>query len=429
MTDVRPDPAAPPSGHGTTGDEAGDDRPRVIVKKRWRRPDITDRPWEDDPWDRPLRGYVPVVERPRRRHRSAAAVAYLALALGIVAVLVLGSVGWWYIHKINPEGDPGDAVNFTVTETDTVESVSQRLEEQGLVSDAGVFRWYVDRQGGLELTPGYYQIRPNDHMGNVMQVLRTPPEQTFKQVTFPEGFTLVKMANRLAEVMPRLLVADYLQVATDGSITSQYLEWAPPGTTSLEGLLFPDTYQISNGESVDDIIQRQVDLMERVGRQEQIVDKGYALGQSPYGVLIIASIIEREAQTEEDRPLIARVIYNRLALGMPLQIDATLFYGQDPDLPVSQLKLIDTPYNTYLHTGLPPTPIANPGRASIEAAVNPASDPAEGGKECMGLPRDQDLCHWLYYVLSPKGDGSHVFAVTLEQHEANIEAAREAGVL
>ncbi len=429
MTDVRPDRAASDGGGPRDGVAEHDERPRVIVKKRWRRPDITDRPWEDDPWDRPLRGYVPVVERPRRRHRSAAAVAYLALALGIVAVLVLGSIGWWYIHKINPEGDPGDAINFTVSETDTLQTVSERLAEQGLVSDPGVFRWYVERQGGLELTPGYYQIRPDDHMGNVMQVLRTPPEQTFKQVTFPEGFTLVKMANRLAEVMPRLLVSDYLTTATDGSITSTYLEFAPPGTTTLEGLLFPDTYQVSNGESVEDVIQRQVDLMERVGRQEQIVEKGYALGLTAYDVVIVASIIEREAQTDEDRPMIARVILNRLKLGMPLQIDATLFYGQDPDLPVSQLKLIDTPYNTYLHTGLPPTPIANPGRASIEAAVNPASDPAEGGKECVDLPRGQDLCHWLYYVLSPKDDGSHTFAVTLEQHEANVEAAREAGVL
>lgn len=421
MTDLRDGPA-----HGDA-EPLVDDRPRVVVKRRWRKPDITDRPWEDDPWDRPLRGLAPVVERPRRRHRSAAAVAYLALALGIVAVLVAGSVGWWYIHKINPEGDPGEAVNFTVTDTDTLETISERLEEQGLVSDAGVFRWYVERQGGLDLTPGYYQIRPSDHMGNVMQVLRTPPEQTFKQVTFPEGFTITKMANRLAEVMPRLLVAEYIRRATDGTISSSYLEFAPPGTTSLEGLLFPDTYQVSNGESVDDVIQRQVDLMERVGRQEQIVEKGYALGQDAYSVLTIASMIEREAQVEEDRAMIARVILNRLELGMPLQIDATLFYGQDPDLSVSQLKLIDTPYNTYLHAGLPPTPIANPGRASIAAAVNPAADPPEGGKECQDLPKSE--CHWLYYVLSPKGDGSHVFAVTLEQHEANVEAAREAGVL
>ena len=80
-----------------------------------------------------------------------------------------------------------------------------------------------------------------------------------------------------------------------------------------------------------------------------------------------------------------------------------------------------------MYTGLPPTPIANPGRASIEAVLNPAADPSEGGAECKGLAKEQ--CHWYYYVLSPKGDGSHVFAVTLAQHEANVEAAREAGVL
>jgi len=126
-----------------------------------------------------------------------------------------------------------------------------------------------------------------------------------------------------------------------------------------------------------------VDLMDLVVRQEDVATKAQALGLSPYQVLIIASMIEREAKVDEDRPKIARVIINRFQMGMPLQIDATLLYGHPAGTPISDVINLDTPYNTYLHTGLPLTPIANPGRASIQAAVNPAPDPSQGDPICV----------------------------------------------
>ena len=112
---------------------------------------------------------------------------------------------------------------------------------------------------------------------------------------------------------------------------------------------------------------------------------------------------------------------------MPLQIDASLYYGQDNRTPFATLKARDTPYNTYLHKGLPPTPIANPGRASIRAALNPSVDPSLGDPICKGLPAGV-ACKYLYYVVSDKA-GHHVFAATLDQHEANVERARQAGLL
>jgi UPF0755 protein len=145
-----------------------------------------------------------------------------------------------------------------------------------------------------------------------------------------------------------------------------------------------------------------------------------------YEVLIVASMIEKEAKFAADRPLIARVIYNRLALGMPLQVDATLRYGQDPSTPFSALKELDTPYNSYLHTGLPPTPITNPSRASIAAAMNPAANP-DGDEKKTECPK-QDTCLWLYYVVADK-DGHHVFATNEADHERNVDAARRAGLL
>ena len=193
-----------------------------------------------------------------------------------------------------------------------------------------------------------------------------------------------------------MTAADFLAAAADPAVLASL---RPPGVTSLEGLLFPDTYQVSNGESEAQVIERMIAQMERVASQEDIVAKGERFGQSPYEILIIASLIEREAKTDEDRPKIARVIYNRLAIGMPLAIDASVLYGTaqaglDPNTdvtPFAQQREMPGPWNTYLNQGLPPTPIANPGRASIHAALNPAPNPSVGDPLCAELPDDVDV--------------------------------------
>jgi UPF0755 protein len=261
-------------------------------------------------------------------------------------------------------------------------------------------------------------------MGNIMRVLNTPPEATYKKVTFPEGFTLEKMGKRVERDLQPMTAEKFAAAAASGTIRSLF---QPEGSTNLEGLLFPDTYQVAGNESEAQVIARMVNLMERVGRQVSIETTAAELGLTPYQVLIVASMIEREAKFDADRTKIARVIYNRLFLQMPLQIDATLYYGQPPDTPFSVLKDIDTEYNSYLHSGLPPTPIANPGRASIQAALHPAPNPAIGDPLCRGLPKDTP-CIFLYYVLAD-AEGHHVFAVTLAQHEANVQKALDAGLL
>ena len=385
---------------------------------------VDDRSWHRDPWDDADVTDALVVERPRRQRRPFKWFMWLLCYLGLAGLVAVGAAGLWYSQQVNPKGDPGAAITFTVSADDTLETVSERLHSEGLIESVSVFRWYVERHDGLELIPGYFRIRPDDHMGNIMRVLRTPPSETFTKVTFPEGFTFDKMGHRLEEKVPRLLAVDFNVAATEGSIRSV---WSPEGTNSLEGLLFPDTYQVSNGESAGQIIERMVKLMERVGRQENIEERAPLVGMSPYQVLIVASLIEREARVPEDRAKIARVIYNRLYLGMPLGIDAALFYGQDPTLSFSEVKALDTPYNTYLNTGLPPTPIANPGRASIAAALNPVANPSLGDPICVGLT-DGSPCLYLYYVLADE-DGGHAFSATLEQHEANIEIARTKGLL
>jgi UPF0755 protein len=391
-----------------------------------RSPTLEDRDWQHDPWDDPDVTDALVIERPRRSFRSMKYLVYLAGLVAVVGLIVAGCVGMWYLRQVNPSGDPGAVVVFKVLPTDTVDTISQRLQDRGLITNARVFRFYVDHNGGLVLAPGDYELRPRDHLGNLMRVLRTPPSLTYTKVTFPEGFTLEKMSQRLSAKLPRTDPLAFMTAVTDGSIKSP-VQGQPEGLTSLEGLLFPDTYQISADESPSHVAQRMVDLMDLVLRQEDVVAKGYAEGLTSYQVLIIASMVEREAKVDEDRPKIARVILNRLALGMPLQIDATLLYGQPAGSSPTALAQVDTPYNTYMHTGLPPTPIANPGRASIQAVVNPAPDPSQGDPICVALPDPTD-CHYLYYVVADE-DGRHVFAATLDQHNVNVQHARDLGLL
>ena len=390
--------------------------------------------WPTDPWDDLDR--TGTVERLRRQTRPLKWVVYAAMVVVIAAILIAGAVGWWYLERINPDGDAGPVQSLVIAEGETFEQLSQRLYDNGIIADIGVWEWYVERNGGLEITPGFYEVRPDDHMGNVLGRLRTPPAQTYSQVTFPEGFTIAQMSRRLGTEIERMTQNDFVAAANDPGVSSLY---RPEGITTLEGLLFPDTYQVSNAESEAQVVDRMVGLMERVGSQEEIFSKGQALGRTPYEILIIASMIEREAKVAEDRPKISRVIHNRLAVTaldpenpFPLQIDAAVLYGRnqlglDTELPFSEIRQVPSDWNTYLLPGLPKTPIANPGRASIRAALNPAPNPPPGDPICRDLPRP-DECFYFFYVLADE-DGRHEFAATAEQHQENVNEAAARGLL
>jgi UPF0755 protein len=381
--------------------------------------------WVLDEWDEVAE--VPVVEPLRQQTRIVKWVVWIAFALVVVLVLVAGYVGWWYLGQTTPDGEPGDAVAFNVTETDTLETLTRRLAAEGFIVDESVFAWYVEQKGGLEITPGFYQLPINAHMGNVLARLRTPPDQTYFRVTFPEGFTIAQMAERLAESSPRLNAEAFLETAVGGGLPVPFER--PAGVRTLEGLLFPDTYQVSNADNEAQVVDRMIKIMERVADQEDLEAKAALLGRTPYEILIIASMIEKEAKLAVDRPKIARVIYNRLYIGMNLQIDAAVRYGAPPDVTeFSQMRQIPGPYNTYLNGGLPPTPIANPGRASIRAALNPAPNPPPGDPVCQVLDDPTKDCIYLFYVLANE-EGGHAFAVTAEQHQANVDAAAAAGLL
>jgi len=237
-----------------------------------------------------------------------------------------------------------------------------------------------------------------------------PPKQAaggVKEITIPEGYDRRQVADLAKQ---EGLKGDYVK-SSEGVKGFDPAKYGAEHPDSLEGFLFPATYELPRHPTVEDLIARQLDAFKQYFAK---VNLSYAKSKNltPYDVLIIASLIEREAVVEKDRPLIAAVIYNRLHQGMPLQIDATIRYAENNwTKPLTESDLeIDSPYNTYANTTLPPTPIGNPGLASMEAAARPAN------------------VDYLYYVL--KADGcSHFFTASydeFQQASAEYDAAREA---
>ena len=380
--------------------------------------------WHDDPWDRVNDVPEDALESTPPELRHLRGVTRTVAIVVASSLLLLGALGWWAVGVLNPSGTPGVAVNFTVNEGDTVSSVASRLEEAGVISNATIFRWYVSTKGAISLTPGYYALKPRDNAGDIVEALSTPPAQTFISVTFPEGMTIAQMAQRLSEKMTFMKSEDFLAAANSPETASTL---RPKSVSSLEGLLFPDTYQISGDDTESRVVARLASMMERVARQVDLAAGAKARGFSQYEVLIIASLIEREAKVAGDRSKIAQVIYNRLAKKMKLEIDASVKYGQDPAMTWTEMKATDTPYNTYINAGLPPTPIANPGKASIQAALAPFGTPPASDAACVGLPVGVK-CEYLYYVLADEA-GGHVFATTYDQHLVNVEKSKVAGLL
>ena len=391
--------------------------------------------WREDPWDGKDAWLASEFEAQPLDRRPDSRTVLIALSVVMTVVLSVGGTAMWYLRQVNPPDEVSSgkplATNFTVNQGDSLISVSNRLEQEGFIVNASVFRWYAERKGGIDLQPGYFSLVKHEHIGEIMKKLNKSPSITFTKVTFPEGFTIKQIAQRIEDKTTRITAQSFYEAMTNELLTSEYL---PRNMTPLdlapyrfEGLLFPDTYQVSGNESVASVLDRMLRLMERVGKQEGIADSQAKVGKSPYQVLIIASIIEREAKLEIDRGKISRVIYNRLERGMPLQIDATLYYNSPENASFTELKAIDSPYNSYLYNGLPPTPIASPGRAAIRAALNPSPNPDLSDKMCIGIKKTQN-CAYLYYVLSD-ADGGHTFAATEQDHAINVENSRVGGFL
>jgi UPF0755 protein len=328
----------------------------------------------------------------------------------VIPVVLLLAIGGFAYELFQPFAGSGHGiVVVNVPKGASASQIGNLLADKGVVDSSFFFGLRARLSGKRgELRSGRIVLRKDMSYGAALDALTTAPAapKTVK-LTIPEGRSrreIVPLVRQLG------LKGNYL-AATKRSPRSAALP-APKSATTLEGYLFPATYQLRPGASVQALVKQQLQAFRDAFGQ---VNLGYAKRKNltAYDVLIIASMVEREAQLPSDRPLIAAVIYNRLHDHMPLGIDATLRYALNDwthPLRVSQLQL-KSPYNTRTRRGLPPTPIGNPGLSSIQAAAHPANKP------------------YLFYVVKPCGNGGHAFSSTEAAFQADVakyNAARQA---
>jgi len=320
------------------------------------------------------------------------------LAYAAAAALAIGAAacGWFWYAVGGDRSHPAGSTLVVIDRGSTFSQAAQRLAAAGVIQHVFAFR-ILARFLGVEgdVLAGEYRFPARVTQREVLQAITTVGAQAASWVTIPEGFTAAQIAARLqSEGIGS--ASGFLQ-----NFMHQRLVIDGAQTQSLEGFLFPSTYLVPLGAAPSEVAamltaefyrELPADAATRARRLRVTVPQA----------VTIASLVEREAKREADRPRIAEVIYNRLRLRMPLQIDATIEYAlprYKSVLSFSDLQ-VRSPYNTYVHAGLPPTPIANPGRRSLEAALHPS--------------KGDDL----YYVYC--GSGAHVFAKTLAEHQANV---------
>ena len=344
---------------------------------------------------------------------------------GIVLVLVLFSllVGYrlfmdWVSDQMTPVGLPGADVEFVIVEGWTTNDVVAALGDVGVIDNPAMFRqwlrcpqairWLIDCDPGIDYSfqAGDYVLREHLSFPVAVSVLDLGPlPEEVIRVTVPEGLTIEQTIARLLRDMP-LFEEEELRAA----LISDRLAWEHYPTDLsfrlLEGLLFPDTYQLDEATVGDELglLLRMHRQFLKVVADLDLVERAASVGLTPYEAVVVASLVEEEALLDVDRVRISRVIHNRLAAGWRLGIDASTRYavGKTAGEPLDEMDLNTVSlWNTRVIVGLPPTPISAPGRASLEAAVAPEPGP------------------WLYYVRTDEGGimGAHTFAVTATEFE------------
>jgi UPF0755 protein len=341
----------------------------------------------------------------RRRRRWPRVLAGLA----VVVVLAGGAAGLWYQRQADPPGPPGAEVQVAIPLGSSTQRIAAVLDDRGVVGSARLFRLWLRVRGEGPFQAGDYRFRQRSSFSQALAVLESGPEVRFDRVTVPEGLTLAQVAERVGR-LPGRSAERFLELARSGQVRSRY---QPAGSTNLEGLLFPDTYFVEEKDDEAAILARMVATFDQQAAAAGVDQAAARVGLSPYQAIVVASLVERETRFDDERAKVARVVYNRLARRMRLQVDATVIYalGKSGDRNVRVLFRdleVDSPYNTYKVTGLPPTPIAAPGRASLDAALDPEPGP------------------WLFYVVV-ETNGRHAFATTGAEHQANIRRAEQNG--
>ena len=326
------------------------------------------------------------------------------LILIALAVIVLGGVGaaaWIYRSLEQPyRGFTEPEIFVEIPAGSSTTSMAHRLAEAGVVPNATAFEAAVWlRKAGRRLQAGEYRFdRPATPAEVVDRLARG--DVYLRSITFREGLTIRQMAQLFEE--KEFGPADTFVTAASNPERIASLD---PQARDLEGYLFPNTYALPRRATADTLVDRMVGAFEKTMSTE-LRERAAARGLSVRQLVTLASIVEKETGVAEERPLVAAVYSNRLKVGMGLQCDPTVIYAleragrYDGNLRRTDLSF-DSPYNTYRYAGLPPGPIAAPGRASLDAAANPPDVP------------------YLYFV--SRNDGTHAFATTLDEHNRNVQ--------
>lgn len=344
--------------------------------------------------------------RPRRRRGR---VALVVLALVMVPVVVLGSGVIWFSWQLGGDSS-GAKVAVRLERGWGVPRIGHELAKDHVVRSSLAFNIYARFNGDNSFQAGTYELRKNLGVRGAIRQLKKGPKIDYVPLSVRPGLWLSQIAAKVQALGGGRSAPVFLAATKNNAVRSIF---EPSDVSNLEGLLRPDTYKISESQDEISILQTMVTTFD--GKAAALgLTNANVRGLSPYQIIIVASMIEAEAKVPQDRPLIASVIYNRLAAKMPLQIDSTVIYarGNPKDRKISPKDLlINSPYNTYLpNSALPPTPIGAVSDASLQAALAPADTT------------------YLYYVLAGK-DGHHAFASTLAEQQQNIDAARRAGLL
>ena len=326
----------------------------------------------------------------------------LIAVICVAVIIVAGAV--FYITGLGKALDSNDTqtVSVIISSGSSTGQIGQILEEEGIISSADKFKiWSRIKGYDSRYKAGTYTLSPSMDFQEIADII-VSGKVTTVNFTIPEGYTIYQTASAIAAKG----LGDYdtlVSLIEAGDFEYDFLKDAQNNKNKLEGYLFPNTYTVDDGMNEEQIIKVMLDQFEKQPY------KVYAESGSSYSlndIITVASIIERECKVDEERPLVASVIYNRLAKGMPLQMCSTVQYvlGKQKEVLTYADTRIESPYNTYTNTGLPPGPICSPGLAAIKAALNPA---------------DTD---YLYFVLSEKLDGTSNFSSDYAQFEKDKAA-------
>ncbi|HEX3010984.1 MAG TPA: endolytic transglycosylase MltG [Syntrophomonadaceae bacterium] len=318
------------------------------------------------------------------------------MALVLLFVVLLSLFQFYYTRQLLPV-NPRDKkqIDIIIPDNSNARQIAALLKQKRLIRSESVFLTFARRDHlDNQLKAGHYRFARNQSVKEIAESIAEGRIVT-KSFTIPEGFTVQQIGELL--VSRHICTDKQWTAALQKDYNYDFLRKIAPGPHRLEGFLFPDTYSIPDNVTAEQIINIMLKNFDKVWKQD-FAATASRKNMDLYKTVVVASMVEREAKLDRERKTIAGVIYNRLNRGMPLQIDATVVFalGVHKDTVTYQDLEINSPYNTYKYAGLPPGPISCPGKASIEAALNPEK-------------------HSYYYYLA-QGDGSHYFSKTYAEH-------------